>query len=56
VFITINDVKFMDRNFSDNVKNVLAYSREEAGRLHNNNVRIEHFAKKQVVCTTTMLE
>ena len=32
----------MDRNFSDNVKDVLAYSREEAGRLHNSNVKIEH--------------
>ncbi len=32
----------MERNFSDNVKEVLAYSREEAGRLHNTNVKIEH--------------
>ncbi len=32
----------MERNFSDSVREVLAYSREEAGRLHNNNVQVEH--------------
>ncbi len=32
----------MEKNFSENVREVLAYSREEAGRLHNSNVGIEH--------------
>ncbi|MDL2223110.1 ATP-dependent Clp protease ATP-binding subunit [Bacteroidales bacterium OttesenSCG-928-M11] len=32
----------MKKNFSDNVKDILLYSREEAGRLHNNQVGIEH--------------
>jgi ATP-dependent Clp protease ATP-binding subunit ClpC len=32
----------MKKNFSTNVKNVISYSREEAGRLHNNYVGIEH--------------
>jgi len=32
----------MRKNFSDNVKDILMYSREEAGRLHNTQVGIEH--------------
>jgi ATP-dependent Clp protease ATP-binding subunit ClpC len=32
----------MKKNFSNNVKETLMYSREEAGRLHNSNVEIEH--------------
>lgn len=32
----------MKKNFSNSVKEILMYSREEAGRLHNNNVGIEH--------------
>ncbi|MDR0427574.1 MAG: ATP-dependent Clp protease ATP-binding subunit [Dysgonamonadaceae bacterium] len=32
----------MKKNFSDNVKEILIYSREEAGRLRNSNVGIEH--------------
>lgn len=32
----------MKKNFSDSVKNVLMFSREEAGRLHNSSVNIEH--------------
>ncbi len=32
----------MKKNFSENVKDILTYSREEAGRLHNNYVGIEH--------------
>ena len=30
------------KNFSSNVKDILLFSREEAGRLHNSSVRIEH--------------
>ncbi|MCL2738385.1 MAG: Clp protease N-terminal domain-containing protein, partial [Bacteroidales bacterium] len=30
------------KNFSNSVKDILSFSREEAGRLHNSNVRIEH--------------
>ncbi len=32
----------MEKNFSESVKDILNYSREEAGRLHNNYVGIEH--------------
>ncbi|MDH8700799.1 ATP-dependent Clp protease ATP-binding subunit ClpC [Dysgonomonadaceae bacterium PH5-43] len=32
----------MKKNFSNSVKDILMYSREEAGRLHNTNVGIEH--------------
>ena len=32
----------MKKNFSNSVKDILMYSREEAGRLHNANVNIEH--------------
>ncbi|MDR0506350.1 MAG: ATP-dependent Clp protease ATP-binding subunit [Dysgonamonadaceae bacterium] len=32
----------MKKDFSDNVKNILMFSREEAGRLHNSTVNIEH--------------
>ncbi|MDR1762742.1 MAG: ATP-dependent Clp protease ATP-binding subunit [Dysgonamonadaceae bacterium] len=32
----------MRKNFTDSVKNVLMFSREEAGRLHNNRVGAEH--------------
>ncbi|MCC8145454.1 MAG: ATP-dependent Clp protease ATP-binding subunit [Bacteroidales bacterium] len=32
----------MKKNFSNSVKEILMYSREEAGRLHNSNVGIEH--------------
>ncbi|MDR1720024.1 MAG: ATP-dependent Clp protease ATP-binding subunit [Dysgonamonadaceae bacterium] len=32
----------MERNFSDSIKEVLTFSREEAGRLHNNYVGVEH--------------
>jgi len=30
------------KNFSSSVKDILMFSREEAGRLHNSNVKIEH--------------
>lgn len=30
------------KNFSNNVKDILLYSREEAGRLHNTHVNVEH--------------
>ncbi|MDR2622389.1 MAG: ATP-dependent Clp protease ATP-binding subunit, partial [Dysgonamonadaceae bacterium] len=30
------------KNFSNKVKNILMFSREEAGRLHNSNVGVEH--------------
>ncbi|MDR0798341.1 MAG: ATP-dependent Clp protease ATP-binding subunit, partial [Dysgonamonadaceae bacterium] len=32
----------MNKNFSNNVKNILLFSREEAGRLHNTTVGVEH--------------
>ncbi|MDR1782877.1 MAG: ATP-dependent Clp protease ATP-binding subunit [Dysgonamonadaceae bacterium] len=32
----------MRKNFTDNVKNILMFSREEAGRLHNSYVGVEH--------------
>jgi ATP-dependent Clp protease ATP-binding subunit ClpC len=32
----------MKKNFSNSVKDILMFSREEAGRLHNNSVGIEH--------------
>lgn len=32
----------MKKNFTENVKEILTYSREEAGRLHNNYVGAEH--------------
>ncbi|MDR0866265.1 MAG: ATP-dependent Clp protease ATP-binding subunit [Candidatus Symbiothrix sp.] len=32
----------MKKNFSKNVKEILLFSREEAGRLHNTNVGVEH--------------
>jgi len=32
----------MKKNFSDSVKEILMFSREEAGRLHNSNVEVEH--------------
>jgi ATP-dependent Clp protease ATP-binding subunit ClpC len=32
----------MDKNFSDNVRDILSFSKEEAGRLHNTTVSIEH--------------
>lgn len=32
----------MDRNFSQRVRDIMAYSREEAGRLHNNYIGPEH--------------
>jgi len=32
----------IDNNFSDKVKNILKYSREEAGRLRNSTINVEH--------------
>ena len=32
----------INKNFSNSVKDILMFSKEEAGRLHNNSVRIEH--------------
>ncbi|GBU08245.1 ATP-dependent Clp protease ClpC [Bacteroidales bacterium] len=32
----------MEKNFSDKVKDIIVYSRQEATRLHNNSVSIEH--------------
>ena len=42
LFIKEEENKMMKKNFSNNVKEVLMFSREEAGRLHNSSVGIEH--------------
>ena len=38
----LNKIKYMRKNFSNHVKEILMFSREEAGRLHNTHVGVEH--------------
>ncbi len=48
----------MEKNFSDNVKEIINFGKEEAGRLHNNYVGVEHILLgilRSEYCTATSI-
>jgi len=51
----------MERNFSENVREIISFGKEEAGRLHNNFVSVEHIflgmlRNNQCVATNILYE